>query len=65
MYFDGSPHEVSEGRKDFNRNWAGGQSCDTLANNFASFFLCSKNLPDTKFKSNGIIPLMEKNFKRA
>jgi hypothetical protein len=60
---DGPPHEVSEGSKDFSSNWARGWSCDVLAKNFASFFLRSKNLPETIFKSNGILSLMEKNLK--
>lgn len=32
---------------------------DTLTKNFVSFCLCSKNLPETKLKSNKVISLVE------
>lgn len=40
-------HEVSEGNKDFARNWTGGHSCYILPKYLASFCPCDENLHES------------------
>lgn len=52
-------HEVSADNEDFVRVCVSGHLCCILVKNLIVFYLCSENLSNTKFKSNGICCLVE------
>lgn len=49
----GLAHEVSEGNKNFIRNWARDHMWDILAKNLAALCSCPENLNEVEFKFKG------------